>query len=173
MMRRPALAIGTTMGHLRRGATTHFGTVITWFRRGLPLAVEIIMLLGSARLAATLLTNQGYFERFPGPYGWLVSHGAPFSLEWVWGMAAGSSALLKALGIFLCLAYRREPIMLDLGYGVRLFGWLASCMVWGAFSFSLTVWDPLAYVSIASSCALGLALWGLLMGPAMPDEHLG
>ena len=151
----------------------HFGTIMRWFRRGLPLAVEGIMLVGSARLAYTLLSNQGYFDRVPGPYDWLVGFGAPYSFEWVWGMVAGSAALLKGIGLFLCLTYRRDPVMLDLGYGIRMLGWLASCIVWGAFSASLSIWDPLALTSIASSCALGMALWGLLMGPAMPDDDIG
>lgn len=157
----------------RLQATKRVGAMMGWFRRGLPLAVEVMMLLGSGRLAVTLLGNQGYFERFPEAYSWLVGHGTPCSLEWFWGLLAAGSALLKALGIVVCLTYRRDQMMMDLGYGMRLFGWLGAALVWGAFSASLTVWDPLAYTSIASSLALALALWGLLMGPAMPDDDIG
>lgn len=174
----PILPVGTmvnvhvTFALIRHQTVERFGSVMTWFRRGLPIAVELIMLFGSARLAATLMANQNYFERFPDAYAWLTSHGAPFEYEWFWGLFAGGAALLKVVGLALCLIYRRDPVMADLGYGMRLFGWLASCLVWGAFSISLTVWDPLSYAAIASSCALALALWGLLMGPAMPDEDL-
>lgn len=165
--------VHVTIALVRAQAIGHLGSAMSWFRRGLPIAVELIMLLGSARLAVTLLGNQNYFERFPAVYDWLVGHGAPFCYEWFWGLLAGGAALLKAAGIALCLMYRRDPVMMDLGYGMRLFGWLASSIVWVSFSVCLTIWDPLAYASIASSCAMGLALWGLLMGPTMPDDEIG
>ena len=165
--------VTVTIAVVRQRARQHCGSMMRWFRRGLPMAVEAIMLIGSARLAYTLLSNQDYFERFPGPYDWIVSHGPPYSFEWAWGMAAGVAALLKALGLFLCAFYRRDPVVRDLGYGVRLLGWLASFIVWGSFSLSFSIWDPFAYASIASSLGMGLAFWGLFIGPAMPDDDIG
>lgn len=164
--------VHVTLALARQQACGRFGSMMAWFRRGLPIAVELIMLLGSARLAITLLNNQGYFERFPDQYAWLVSHGSPFCFEWFWGLLAAGASVMKVMGLLLCMLFRRDPVMADLGYGMRLFGWLASCMVWGAFTMSLTIWEPLAYGSIASSCAFGLALWGLLMGPTMPDDDV-
>jgi hypothetical protein len=138
-------------------------------KRWMPLLLEIAVTLASFRMALILLSNQGYFERFPNFFGWLVRNTIPY--EWAWGALAMGAALCKAVGMIF-LVGRRNPRFEDAAFLLREAGWGAGCVFWAFMFTTITLGDPESLGSCLTLSMFLLSAGGMAMGPSMPEDPL-